>query len=130
MPRQCDGTLCGIVKCRTSSTATALIAVREVKPFKVGRERAMFREENNTLSNPVSGLNSLLSKRGRKVCPFGEDTASPTGGPCPPDTPLAPPLKQRQILHGISRLKPKPMIIEGDENRGITVLPQCNSFCG
>ncbi|GBN72804.1 hypothetical protein AVEN_141592-1 [Araneus ventricosus] len=31
MPRHCEGTLRGIVKCRASSTTTALIAVREVK---------------------------------------------------------------------------------------------------
>ncbi|GBL84887.1 hypothetical protein AVEN_200202-1 [Araneus ventricosus] len=34
---------------------TAIIAVREVKPFEVGRERAMLREEDNILSNSVSG---------------------------------------------------------------------------
>ncbi|GBL57102.1 hypothetical protein AVEN_89871-1 [Araneus ventricosus] len=55
MPRQCINTLRGIVKCRANSTTTAIIAVRQVKPFEVGRERSMLREEDNILSNPVSG---------------------------------------------------------------------------
>ncbi|GBO38984.1 hypothetical protein AVEN_205359-1 [Araneus ventricosus] len=55
MPRHCGNTLRGIVKCRANSTTTATIAVRQVKPFEVGRERAMLREEDNILSNPVSG---------------------------------------------------------------------------
>ncbi|GBN03162.1 hypothetical protein AVEN_78175-1 [Araneus ventricosus] len=44
MPKYCEGTLRGIVKCRASSTAAALVAFRKVKPFEVGRERAMLRE--------------------------------------------------------------------------------------
>ncbi|GBO15288.1 hypothetical protein AVEN_93639-1 [Araneus ventricosus] len=60
MPRHCVNTLRGIVKCRANSTTTAIIAVRQVKPFEVGRERAMLREENNILSNPVSGMNHRL----------------------------------------------------------------------
>ncbi|GBN40413.1 hypothetical protein AVEN_255527-1 [Araneus ventricosus] len=56
MLRHCEGTLRGTVKCRANSTKAALIAVREVKPFEVGRERAMIREEDNILSNPVSGF--------------------------------------------------------------------------
>ncbi|GBN26196.1 hypothetical protein AVEN_168998-1 [Araneus ventricosus] len=55
MPRHCDNTFRGILKCCTNSTSTAIIAVREVKPFEVGKERAMLREEDNILSNPVSG---------------------------------------------------------------------------
>ncbi|GBO30521.1 hypothetical protein AVEN_222488-1 [Araneus ventricosus] len=55
MPRLCVNTLRGIVKCRANSTTTAIIAVRHVKPFEVGRERVMLREEDNILSNPVSG---------------------------------------------------------------------------
>ncbi|GBM91102.1 hypothetical protein AVEN_105227-1 [Araneus ventricosus] len=55
MPRHCINTFRGIVKCRANSTSTAIIAVRQVKPFEVGRERAMLREEDNILSNPVSG---------------------------------------------------------------------------
>ncbi|GBM89829.1 hypothetical protein AVEN_11129-1 [Araneus ventricosus] len=55
MPRHSEGTLRGIVKCRASSTTTALIATRGVKLFEVGRKRAMFREEDNILSNPVVG---------------------------------------------------------------------------
>ncbi|GBO07551.1 hypothetical protein AVEN_188745-1 [Araneus ventricosus] len=55
MPRHCVNTLRGIVKCRANSTTTATIVVRQVKPFEVGRERAMLREEDNILSNPVSG---------------------------------------------------------------------------
>ncbi|GBM74104.1 hypothetical protein AVEN_95116-1 [Araneus ventricosus] len=55
MPRYCVDALRGIVKCRANSTTAAKIAVRQVKPFEVGRERAMLREENNILSNPVSG---------------------------------------------------------------------------
>ncbi|GBM93620.1 hypothetical protein AVEN_56956-1 [Araneus ventricosus] len=55
MPKHCDNTLRGIVKCRDNSTTTVIIAVREVKLFEVGRERAMLREEDNILSNPVSG---------------------------------------------------------------------------
>ncbi|GBO40325.1 hypothetical protein AVEN_158470-1 [Araneus ventricosus] len=53
MPTLCENTLCVIVKCRANSTTTAIIAVREVKPFQVGRERSMLREDN-ILSNPVS----------------------------------------------------------------------------
>ncbi|GBM61606.1 hypothetical protein AVEN_226877-1 [Araneus ventricosus] len=49
MPRHCENTL------RANSTITAIIAVREVKSFEVGRERVMLREEDNILSNPVSG---------------------------------------------------------------------------
>ncbi|GBN96264.1 Acetylcholine receptor subunit alpha-like 1 [Araneus ventricosus] len=55
MPRHCINTLRGIVKCRTNFTTTAIIVVRQVKPFEVGRERSMLREEDNILSNPVSG---------------------------------------------------------------------------
>ncbi|GBM23459.1 hypothetical protein AVEN_181575-1 [Araneus ventricosus] len=54
MPRHCVNTLHGIVKCRANSTTAAKIAVRQVKPFEVGRERTMLREEDNILSNPVS----------------------------------------------------------------------------
>ncbi|GBL82316.1 hypothetical protein AVEN_252481-1 [Araneus ventricosus] len=53
MPRHCEGTLRGIVKCHARSTTTALIAVREAKSSEVGREKAMFREDN-TISSPVS----------------------------------------------------------------------------
>ncbi|GBN14273.1 hypothetical protein AVEN_266721-1 [Araneus ventricosus] len=52
MPRHCVNTLRGIVKCRANSTTTAIIAVRQVKPFEVGREKSMLREEDNILSNP------------------------------------------------------------------------------
>ncbi|GBN74615.1 hypothetical protein AVEN_59038-1 [Araneus ventricosus] len=55
MLRHCEGALHGIVKCSASATTAALIAVREGKPFEVDRESAMFREEDNILSNPVSG---------------------------------------------------------------------------
>ncbi|GBM14043.1 hypothetical protein AVEN_209937-1 [Araneus ventricosus] len=51
MPRHCINTLRGIVKCRANSTTASKIAVRQVKPFEVGRERAMLREDN-ILSNP------------------------------------------------------------------------------
>ncbi|GBO14598.1 hypothetical protein AVEN_60041-1 [Araneus ventricosus] len=54
MPRHCVNTLCGIVKCRTNSTTTAIIAVRQVKPFEAGRERYILREEDNILSNSLS----------------------------------------------------------------------------
>ncbi|GBM33771.1 hypothetical protein AVEN_183032-1, partial [Araneus ventricosus] len=50
-PRHCVNTLLGIVKCLANSTTTPIIAVRQVKPFEVGRERAMLREDN-ILSNP------------------------------------------------------------------------------
>ncbi|GBM58228.1 hypothetical protein AVEN_199708-1 [Araneus ventricosus] len=46
MPRHRESTLRGIVKCRAKSTISAIIAVREVKPFEVGRERAMLREDS------------------------------------------------------------------------------------
>ncbi|GBL94356.1 hypothetical protein AVEN_7332-1 [Araneus ventricosus] len=49
MPRHCENTLRGIVKCRANFTRTAIIAVREVKPSEVGRERAMLREEEHPL---------------------------------------------------------------------------------
>ncbi|GBM78455.1 hypothetical protein AVEN_119221-1 [Araneus ventricosus] len=55
MPRHCIDALRGIVKCRANSTTTAIIAVRQVKSFEVDRERSMLREEDNILSNPVSG---------------------------------------------------------------------------
>ncbi|GBM29909.1 hypothetical protein AVEN_132987-1, partial [Araneus ventricosus] len=54
MPRHCVNTLRGIVKCLANSTTTAIIAVRQVKPLEVGRERSMLREEDNILSNPFS----------------------------------------------------------------------------
>ncbi|GBL94872.1 hypothetical protein AVEN_197546-1 [Araneus ventricosus] len=41
MPRQCENRFRGTVKCRANSTTTAKIDVRQVKPFDVGRERAM-----------------------------------------------------------------------------------------
>ncbi|GBM06717.1 hypothetical protein AVEN_190918-1 [Araneus ventricosus] len=52
MPEHCENTFLGIVKCRANSTTTAIIAVRQVKSFEVGREMAMLREEDNILSNP------------------------------------------------------------------------------
>ncbi|GBM05952.1 hypothetical protein AVEN_80548-1 [Araneus ventricosus] len=55
MPRHCENTLRGIVKCCANSTTTATIAVRQVKSFEVGRERAMLRDEDNILCNPISG---------------------------------------------------------------------------
>ncbi|GBN44429.1 hypothetical protein AVEN_37252-1 [Araneus ventricosus] len=55
MPRHCENTIRGIVKCRGISTTTALIAVRELKLSNVGKESVMFRETDNILSNPVSG---------------------------------------------------------------------------
>ncbi|GBN85031.1 hypothetical protein AVEN_273891-1 [Araneus ventricosus] len=42
MPRHCENTFRGIVKCRANSTATAIIAVREVKTFQAGRERIRY----------------------------------------------------------------------------------------
>ncbi|GBM00968.1 hypothetical protein AVEN_71098-1 [Araneus ventricosus] len=54
MPRHCENTLRSKVKCGDKSTTTAIIAVRQVEPFEVGRERAMLREEDNILSNPIS----------------------------------------------------------------------------
>ncbi|GBO05776.1 hypothetical protein AVEN_244196-1, partial [Araneus ventricosus] len=61
MPRNCVNTLLGIVRCRANSTTTALIAVRQVRPFEEGRERAMLREEDNILSNPIPRpLNTYL----------------------------------------------------------------------
>ncbi|GBL87276.1 hypothetical protein AVEN_270540-1 [Araneus ventricosus] len=55
MPRHCENALRGIVKCRAISTTTAIIAFRQMKPFEIVRERAMLREEDNILPNPVSG---------------------------------------------------------------------------
>ncbi|GBM48274.1 hypothetical protein AVEN_98024-1 [Araneus ventricosus] len=49
MPRHCVTTLRGTVKCRANSTTAAKITVRQLKPFEVGRERAMLREEGNIL---------------------------------------------------------------------------------
>ncbi|GBN02598.1 hypothetical protein AVEN_174995-1 [Araneus ventricosus] len=63
MPRHCENTLRSIVKCRANSTTTAIIAVRQVKPFEVGRERAMLREEDNILSNPISGTENKLGRK-------------------------------------------------------------------
>ncbi|GBM92398.1 hypothetical protein AVEN_245691-1 [Araneus ventricosus] len=59
MPRHCIDTLRSIMKCRANSITTAIIAVRQVKSFEVGRERSMLREEDNILSNPVSGIKSF-----------------------------------------------------------------------
>ncbi|GBM43717.1 hypothetical protein AVEN_60520-1 [Araneus ventricosus] len=53
MPRHCENTRRGIVKCCANSTTTAIIAVGQVKPFEVGRERTI-------LSNPVSGMETNL----------------------------------------------------------------------
>ncbi|GBN67858.1 hypothetical protein AVEN_120774-1 [Araneus ventricosus] len=55
MPRHCVNTVRGIVECLANSTTAAIIVVRQLKPFEVGRERFMLREEDNILSNPVSG---------------------------------------------------------------------------
>ncbi|GBM25655.1 hypothetical protein AVEN_82771-1 [Araneus ventricosus] len=41
MPRHCENALRRIVKCLANSTTTAIIAVRQVKPFEVGGERAI-----------------------------------------------------------------------------------------
>ncbi|GBN22888.1 hypothetical protein AVEN_166270-1 [Araneus ventricosus] len=65
MPRRCIDTLRGIVKCRANSTTTAKIAVRQVKPFEVRRERSMLREDDNILSNPVSGTPSPTHRDSR-----------------------------------------------------------------
>ncbi|GBN51406.1 hypothetical protein AVEN_64936-1 [Araneus ventricosus] len=35
MPRHCEGTLHGVVKCRAGNTTAAVIAVREVTPFEL-----------------------------------------------------------------------------------------------
>ncbi|GBM51062.1 hypothetical protein AVEN_123874-1 [Araneus ventricosus] len=59
LPRHCINTLRGIVKCRVNSTTTTIIAVRQVKPFEVDKERSMLREEDNILSNPVSETDYL-----------------------------------------------------------------------
>ncbi|GBO41694.1 hypothetical protein AVEN_169628-1 [Araneus ventricosus] len=53
--RHREDALLGIVRCRTSSTTTALIGVREVKYFEVGMERDMSREKNYIISNTVTG---------------------------------------------------------------------------
>ncbi|GBN37940.1 hypothetical protein AVEN_238742-1 [Araneus ventricosus] len=68
VPRHCINTLRSKVKCRANSTTTAVIAARQVKPFEVGKERSMLREEDNILSNPVSGTETnseiqLLTKK-------------------------------------------------------------------
>ncbi|GBM30813.1 hypothetical protein AVEN_52607-1 [Araneus ventricosus] len=75
MPRHCINTLRGIGKCLANSTTTAIITVRQVKPFEVGRERSMLREEDNILSNPVSGMetncgNLMVLKIFLPVSPF------------------------------------------------------------
>ncbi|GBN86459.1 hypothetical protein AVEN_10849-1 [Araneus ventricosus] len=69
MPRHCENTLRVIVKCRANSTTTAIIVVQQAKPFEVGRGRSMLREEDNILSNPISGTetNSGHDVR-RSVC--------------------------------------------------------------
>ncbi|GBM17743.1 hypothetical protein AVEN_56052-1 [Araneus ventricosus] len=59
-PRHSKGAFRGIVKCRSCTTKTVLIAVREVEFFEVGRERAIFREEDNILSNPVKEVKERL----------------------------------------------------------------------
>ncbi|GBL95908.1 hypothetical protein AVEN_227141-1 [Araneus ventricosus] len=68
MPRHCENTLRGTVKCRAISATTAIImiiiTVRQVKPFEVGKERTMLREEDNILSNPVSGAESMSGAEG------------------------------------------------------------------
>ncbi|GBN68469.1 hypothetical protein AVEN_214061-1 [Araneus ventricosus] len=58
MPKHCENTLRGIAKCRANSTTIAIIAVRQVKPFEVGRER-------NTVVPPKSG-----QSRAQKFCPL------------------------------------------------------------
>ncbi|GBN84979.1 hypothetical protein AVEN_145587-1 [Araneus ventricosus] len=59
MPRRCINTLRSIVKCRGNSTTTAVIAVKEVKPSEVGRERAMCLEKKIT--------SSLIQLAGRRL---------------------------------------------------------------
>ncbi|GBN54601.1 hypothetical protein AVEN_37966-1 [Araneus ventricosus] len=59
MPRHCEDTLHGTVKCHVNFITAALTAVREVKSFEVGKERVMFREEDNILS--------LIQVMGRKL---------------------------------------------------------------
>ncbi|GBN94238.1 hypothetical protein AVEN_226813-1 [Araneus ventricosus] len=51
MPRHCENTLRGIVKCSANSTTPAIIAVRQVKPFEVGRENAVPEEFSSGLYN-------------------------------------------------------------------------------
>ncbi|GBN45062.1 hypothetical protein AVEN_136064-1 [Araneus ventricosus] len=68
MPRHCINTLRGIVMCRANSTTTAVIAVRQVKPFEVGRERAMLREEDTTnYTRTYANLNCESSYDRRKT---------------------------------------------------------------
>ncbi|GBN18354.1 hypothetical protein AVEN_268155-1 [Araneus ventricosus] len=66
MPWNCEGTLCGLVKCRASSTTATLMAVREMKPFEVGRERAMmFRESLQQMTQ--CGTSFSMPEEGRKL---------------------------------------------------------------
>ncbi|GBM77337.1 hypothetical protein AVEN_2171-1 [Araneus ventricosus] len=64
MTRHYENTFRDIVKCHANSTSTAIIAVRKVKPFQVDRKRAMLKEEDNILSNPVREDVNFFSQRG------------------------------------------------------------------
>ncbi|GBL90037.1 hypothetical protein AVEN_178429-1 [Araneus ventricosus] len=81
MPRHCVNTLRGIVKCRANSTTTAIIAVRQMKPFETGRERSILREGDNILSNPVSRTETttegMMLKIFLPVSPFFHEVSTP-----------------------------------------------------
>ncbi|GBN92546.1 hypothetical protein AVEN_213218-1 [Araneus ventricosus] len=75
MPRHCIDTLRGIMKCRANSTTTAIIAVRQVKPFEVSRERAMYREEDSTTTAIIAVRQVKPFEVGRERSMLREDPA-------------------------------------------------------
>ncbi|GBL73854.1 hypothetical protein AVEN_183340-1 [Araneus ventricosus] len=85
MPRYYIDTLRGIAKCRANYTTTAVIVVRQVKSFEVGRERSMLTasvQENSRFearfSLSLMGCESL--ERERFPAQVSSDSGSKLGG--------------------------------------------------
>ncbi|GBM45350.1 hypothetical protein AVEN_172969-1 [Araneus ventricosus] len=99
MPGQCERTLRDIVKYRARTTTTALNSVREVKPFEVGRERTMFREEDHILSNPVSAVISFLWSKGPQTARYSLATINRLGFEVLAHLPFSPYVTSSTSLH-------------------------------
>ncbi|GBM32515.1 hypothetical protein AVEN_156604-1 [Araneus ventricosus] len=69
MPRHCEGTFRGIVKGRAISTTTALIAVREVKPFEVGTEKSISSNSRIISFNPLYNVLRVGGRLGNANIP-------------------------------------------------------------
>ncbi|GBN08762.1 hypothetical protein AVEN_141851-1 [Araneus ventricosus] len=78
VPRHCINILHGIVKCRANSTTIAIIVVRQVKSFEVGKVHVERRHSRSGVNkygslqgfqySVFSSVRNRLSKGERKLC--------------------------------------------------------------